>query len=312
MEMETKLAGLVARGVLDQAQAEAVAAEFTVPVRRVEGLRKRLAEVAGYLGASLVLGATVLIVGEHWEELGKPGRVAVLAALAVVLFGSALLARRGADAVRRRLAATLLTGATIAAAAAAHAALDLTVLTAGDKDIATWFAALVVAVAGYLLARGALGLLTAAVAVCGLYGALLDRFFVDESGAWGFGLVAMAALWAALGWFVLRADRRPALAIAVILAFAGGQIVIFSMDNLGRYAVPALVAAACFAAYLRTREWILLAGGVVGATVLVPEFLSDLTGGSLGPSGVMLAAGLTLLAAGLTSLRLHGRPTPAV
>jgi hypothetical protein len=51
-----------------------------------------------------------------------------------------------------------------------------------------------------------------------------------------------------------------------------------------------------------------LAGGVVGATVVVPEFLFDVTDGSLGVSGVMLVAGVTLLAGSLAGLRIRRHP----
>jgi predicted phage tail protein len=65
------------------------------------------------------------------------------------------------------------------------------------------------------------------------------------------------------------------------------------------------VAGLCFAAYARIREWVVLAGGVVGATLVVPEFLYDVTDGSLGASGVMLVAGVTLLAGGLAGMRIR-------
>jgi uncharacterized membrane protein YgdD (TMEM256/DUF423 family) len=53
-----------------------------------------------------------------------------------------------------------------------------------------------------------------------------------------------------------------------------------------------------------------LAGGVVGATLVVPEFLYDVTDGSLGASGVMLVAGITLLAGSLAGLRIRHSPDP--
>jgi hypothetical protein len=59
------------------------------------------------------------------------------------------------------------------------------------------------------------------------------------------------------------------------------------------------------------REWIVLAGGVIGATLVVPEFLYDVTDGSFGASGVMLAAGVTLLGASLAGLRIRRSVDPA-
>ena len=63
-------------------------------------------------------------------------------------------------------------------------------------------------------------------------------------------------------------------------------------------------------AYAQIREWVVLAGGVVGATLVVPEFLYDVTDGSLGASGVMLVAGVTLLAGSLAGLRIRRNPDP--
>ncbi|MDR7273629.1 DUF2157 domain-containing protein [Catenuloplanes atrovinosus] len=308
--LRAALDALVERGVLDRTQAGAVVAELAArPARRPEGLRRRLGEAAGYLGASLVLGATVLIVGEHWEELGRTGRVAVPAGLAVVLSLAGLLVRRrgaasAGEAVHRRLASTLLTGAAITAGFAAEVGLD-------DLSAVAWGATLGLTVLGYALARSAVGLLVAAGAACGLYGDLLDRFNLDADGVFGGGLVAMGMLWAVLAYASVVAERRFALAIAVILGLTGSQVVIVTADGPLTYVFGALVAAVCFAAYLRGRDWIALAGGVIGVTLVVPEFLYDITDGSLGPSGVMLIAGLTLLAGGLTGLHLRtGRPGP--
>jgi hypothetical protein len=58
------------------------------------------------------------------------------------------------------------------------------------------------------------------------------------------------------------------------------------------------------------RDWIVLAGGVVGATLVVPEVLYDVTDGSLGASGVMLVAGVTLLAGGVLGSRIRHDPAP--
>jgi hypothetical protein len=81
-------------------------------------------------------------------------------------------------------------------------------------------------------------------------------------------------------------------------------------QNYLGYALTALVAGVCFTAYARIREWVVLAGGVVGATLVVPEFLYDVTDGSLGASGVMLVAGVTLLGGSLAGLRIRRTPDP--
>jgi hypothetical protein len=298
---------LVARGVLRPEQADAVLAEVAVPAAAPAGPRRLLGEIAGYLGASFVVGATLLFLGEQWDELGRGGRFAILAAMAAILFGCGLAIRfrwASPDSVRRRLASTLMTGGAAAAAFAGY------VLTTRDDGIplAASVTGLVVVVAGYLLARSALGQIGAAVAAFAVCASLLD--LGDDAHAWTLGLAALAlgAVWAALaGWRVVT-ERRLGLAIAAGFGLLGAQLmVIDDVDPLG-YVLTALVAAGCFAAYTRIRDWVLLAGGVAGATLVVPEFLYDVTEGSLGASGVMLVAGVTLLAGSLAGLRIRRHP----
>jgi hypothetical protein len=114
-------------------------------------------------------------------------------------------------------------------------------------------------------------------------------------------------------WRGLVAERRFAIAIAVTYGLFGAQTVVVGdsgAENLLGYALTALVAGICFTVYARIREWVVLAGGVVGATLVVPEFMYDVTDGALGPSGVMLVAGVTLLAGSLAGLRIRRSPDP--
>jgi len=310
---------LVGRGVLDRTQADAVLSEVAGP-GPAPGRRRLLGEIAGYLGASFVVGATLLFLSEEWESLGRGGRLAVLAGMAVVLLGSGLAVRlrrgSGGDDVHRRLASTLFTGAAAAAGFAAFVGLDRPGYDVPPSDWAPFVGSavgLTVTVAGYLLARTALGQLGAAVAAYSLVATLLILADTDDPVTLGVSTLLLGALWAGLGWRRLVAEIRLARAIAVTLGLIGAQTVLLSDargGNLVAYLLTALVAVSCFTAYARMRDWIPLAGGVAGATLVVPEVLYDMTGGSLGPSGVMLAAGVTLLAGSLTGLRIRRDPGP--
>jgi hypothetical protein len=167
---------------------------------------------------------------------------------------------------------------------------------------------LLVVTGGYLLARSALGQLGIAVAAFAGYGAVLDALDAVDPVPLGLGAIALGVGWAALAWRRLVAEGRLAQAIAVTFGLLGAQLVVINdsepVSYLG-YVLTALVAAACFAAYTLMREWVVLAGGVVGATLVVPEFLYEVTDGSLGASGVMLVAGVTLLAGSLAGLRIR-------
>jgi hypothetical protein len=329
--LTTALDRLVDRGVLDRTQADAVVTELGGPPSpRPEGLRRRLGEIAGYLGASFVVGATLLFLGEEWDALGRGGRFAILAIMAAILFGSGVAVRRrvappgahwwrpwAGDSMRRRLSSTLLTGAAVAVSFAVYVILEVTGQTYPDPDDDARFVAsvagLAVVIAGYLLARSALGQLGIAVAAFASCGTLLDLLDAEEMEAFGFSLLALAAVWVVLAWRRLVTEHRFALAIAVTFGLIGAQLVVIGdseTQNYLGYALTALVAGICFAAYARIREWVVLAGGVVGATLVVPEFLYDVTDGSLGASGVMLVAGVTLLAGSLAGLRIRRNPDP--
>jgi len=332
-QLSAALDRLVERGVLDRSQAGAVLAELVTPPQpsRAGGLGRLFGEIAGYLGASFVVGATFLFLGEQWEALGRAGRFWILAAMAVLLSGTGLAIRwraaphgpawwrhRPADNVSRRLSSTLLTGAAAAAGFAAYVSLERAAqadgqLAADNAGLVASATGLIVVTVGYLLARSAVGQLGMAAAAFAVYATLLDLLDVDDVDALGLGMLALGAVWAVLAWRRLVAERRFALAIAVTFGLIGAQTVVVdggdTADFLG-YALTALVAGVCFAAYGWTRDWVVLAGGVVGATLVVPEFLYDVTDGSLGASGVMLVAGVTLLAGSLAGLRIRRTPGP--
>jgi hypothetical protein len=96
-------------------------------------------EIAEYLGASLVIGATLLFLNEEWSTVGRVGRVGILAVWAAIMFAGGIAVRRrvtppghrwwrpwAGDGVPRRLASTLMTGAAVAAGFAAYAGFDAT------------------------------------------------------------------------------------------------------------------------------------------------------------------------------------------
>ncbi|RSM61623.1 hypothetical protein DMB66_24135 [Actinoplanes sp. ATCC 53533] len=332
-QVSAALDRLVERGVLDRSQAGEVLAELAAPPRppRPQGLGRLFGEIAGYLGASFVVGATILFLGEEWEVLGRVGRFWILAAMAAILGGSGLAIRwraaprgsawwrhRPGDNVSRRLSSTLLTGAAAAAGFAAYVSLERAAQADGQlaADSAGFVASvtgLAVVIVGYLIARSAVGQLGIAVAAWAVYATLLDLLGGDDVAALGLGTLALGAVWALLAWQRLVAERRFALALAVTFGLIGAQLVVADgaeAANFLGYALTALVAGVCFAAYAWTRDWVVLAGGVVGATLVVPEFLYDVTDGSLGASGVLLVAGVTLLAGSLAGLRMRRNPRP--
>ena len=327
------VAALVDRGlVAPERSAEALAvvspllagpepgAPGTTPVRR------RLAEVAGYVGAAFVVGAAVLFLSTTWADLGAGTQVALLLGSALVLGGAgaavvlvgAPAARVGrgeaAGAVRRRLASVLLTGAAGCAAFAVGVALAETSASEEVTVLVAATTALLVALAGYRLAPSVVGQVGSAAAAVTMLPSGLGAMDSDSQSILP---LALAVLALGVVWMV-AAERRwwreveAARVVGCGLALVGAQMPVLAGDEVWvGYLLTSAVAVAAFGGYLASRAWPHLATGVVGLTLVVPEALHDLFGESLGAAGVLLAAGVTLLGAALLGLRLRHEVTQA-
>ena len=277
-----------------------------------------MAEIAGYIGGAFVVGAAILFFANTWSELSLAGQIGLLAVATVVLLvaGVAVVASAGgpaalrdpAEAVRRRLASVLLTGA--AGTAGFGAGLGLVDRLDNNEELAVMLAAtvaLVVALGGYLVASTTVGQLGIAATWCVIVPTGLGSLHTDSES-----VLAVSALFVVVGvaW-LLAAERglwREVLSARVIgLAFTlvGAQIAVADERAWVGYLLTLLVGVAAFGLYLRTRSWPYLAAGVIAVTVAVPEAVSDFTDGSVGAAGILLATGVTLLGASLLGLRLR-------
>lgn len=318
------VAALVDHGLLGPDRAAEAGAVVEAVLAAPEGeappLRRRLSELAGYLGGALVVAAAALFVADQWATLTVAARVGILAGAAVLLLaaGTALALVRGgrtalpADPVRRRLAGLLLTaGAATAAGAVMVWLIDVverrdTELTEGPLiGLGASLTLALVAIVGYRVAPTLLG--QGAVAF-GL--AYAVPFAHDSAGEirlvpLGLSYLAVGLVWLALaeggGWH----EKLPARVVGAAFVLIGAQVPATSDSPWVGYLVTALVATAAFGGYVVRRAWPYLAVGVLGVTLAVPEALLDWTEGSLGTAGVLLAAGVTLLGASLLGLRLH-------
>jgi len=311
------VAALVDRGLVHPDRAgeaqEVVGAALSEPAGADTPLRRRLAEVAGYVGGALVVAAAVVFLGEQWETLSTTGRVATLAAIGVVLFGAAVVVlRTGGDdgGVRRRLASALTSGSAVAVGFGVGVLVDA---QAQDSSNLAWLvasvAALAVAVGGYLLAPSALGqLATAAGAVSAVSAALAMTGGSGELSElpFAFALAAVGVAWLVLTEQHVFGERYVGLATGCVLVLYGAQSPV--MDGTAAwvgYLMTAAVAAAGVWLYVRSRALPYLVTAVAAITLVVPEALLDWTDGSLGTAGMLLATGLTLLVASLLGLRLR-------
>lgn len=320
------VAALEERGLLDPARhgeaVETVDRVLAGGPAETTTLRRRLAELAGYVGAALVLAAAALFLAEQWADLSVGQQVGLLVGVAVVLAGAGLAAaltgdgpttvRTGLAPVRRRLASVLLTGGGAAAAAAAMVWVEDLLPTGEDRWESDWMVSLagggtlaVLAALGYLLAPSVVGQLGVAVGAMFVVPAVLDGIGDAEAVPLGLTYLGLGLLW------LLLAERRvwrevlPARVVGAALVLVGAQIPVGSDIAWLGYLLTLVVAAAGFTMYVLRRAWPYLALGVVGVTLAVPEALLDWTEGSLGTAGVLLVAGVTLLGASLLGLRLR-------
>lgn len=271
------------------------------PSRPTAPMGNRLAEAAAYAGAVLVGAAGAVLVGQQWEDLGRPGRVAVLAGVTVVLAavgivvaavrprGRAVLLRPE-QAVRRRLASTALT------IAAATGAGTVGVLSTGHELLFIAVTAVVGVTVAQAVAPSAVSETAGLAALTLLAGAILD-----ETGAsFAAALVVLAVLgvaWAALSWTPLLTVPTLGLALGLGLTLYSGVAGAFygtqPEEGVG-IAVLGLLAAGGLAGYVRTGRWPLAAAGVLALAALVLRLTTD----SLGAPVALLLTGLVLLGAG--------------
>jgi hypothetical protein len=272
-----------------------------------------LAEAAAYAGAALVLIAGAVLVGQQWDGLGRPGRVAVLTAVALVLAvagaavatarpGGVRALRRPEHAARRRLASTLLAGAVAAIAGTAA------VLVPSSPALAAGIVAVVAVVAAQRIAPSAVTETAALGSVC-----LLAAAVLTETAATAVPAVLTFAVVGA-GWLLLvraGAFTVPTLAtvlgLTVLTVAAGtGAFTEAPVRTVGLVLLAAQ-AAGCLAAFVRAGRWPSAAAAVAALVLMVLR----VTGDSLGPVVAVLIAGLALLGSGAAMLLVRtGRATP--
>jgi hypothetical protein len=309
---------LVAHHLLSPDQAPAAVDALTASAPAATPARSRAAEVAGYAGGALVVSAAGLFLTTSWSSLDQAGRVGVLAAAALVLAvaGAALAGRlwralrQDADSPRRRLVSTLWVGAAWCAGSAAYVAADepFDIGSSAPSWLVGGAVALVASAAGYALVPSLLGQVAVWGALWWMVHGGAELLHIEYGNVYGTGLVVLGVAWALLGVRRVLRERDTAVALGAVMALFGAQTPLLQGTAALAYVLTGALAAACFAAYLRLHGWPLLAGGVAATTFVVPEVVRDATDDALPVTGVLLLAGLTLLAACALGLRLRAEP----
>lgn len=324
------VSALEGRGLVDPSRHdEAVAVvDHVLGGQAIEtaSLRRRLAELAGYVGGALVVAAGALFLSGEWRHFSVALQVGLLAGIAVVLFGAGVATgvtggglvalRDGTQPVRQRLASVLFTAAAAAGAGAVVVWLIDVISRRGTETtqgtligVGGSLTLVVLAAVGYMLAPTLLG--QAAVAVGAAYAIpfVLDSIGDVQPIPLGMVFLALGLVWVVLAERGVWRERLAGRIIGAGFAVVGAQIPVAADQAWVGYLLTILVAGAGLAMYLQRQAWPYLAVGVIGVTLAVPEALYDWTGGSLGTSGVLLVAGVTLLGASLAGLRLRKEVT---
>jgi hypothetical protein len=313
---DPRTAGLVTALVQSGVVVPERAGEVAAVVDRVLGdqgaaaspVRRRLAELAGYIGGAFVLAAAGIFLGTQWASLATAGRVGLLAGIAVALVVAGGLVGPGhLEPVRRRLAGVLFTGAAACAAGAVGVLSDH--LGAGETPtlLGVFGTLAVLSLLGYLVCPTVVGQLGVAAGLSAAVPLLLDLAGVRSSALVGLGLFLAGVVWLLAAERGVWREVACARVLGCALALSGAQLAVFVDDDQrwAGYLLLALVAAAAFVAYVARPAWPYLALGVVAVTLVVPEALLDWTDNALGPAGGMLVTGLALLGASLVGFRLR-------
>jgi hypothetical protein len=102
--------------------------------------------------------------------------------------------------------------------------------------------------------------------------------------------------------------RPLGLVVGTAVALVGAQLPLGTESTVQwAYALTFGLALGSFLGYRWQRSVVLLAAGVLGVTVAVPEAVIDWTDGALGGSVVLLLAGAVLVAASAVGLGIRHR-----
>ncbi|MBC6445871.1 DUF2157 domain-containing protein [Actinokineospora xionganensis] len=299
-EQDAALRKLGADGLLTDVQVDAVLAALRAG--RVTATEpRRVAEILGYLGGALMLAGASLLVGTSWEDLTRPGRIAVLALAFTILASAGVLAAHGrVSPARTRVSGVLL------ALSAVVGALTAGTIATGHEGVWAAGAAFLLALCGYLYVPSLAGIAVAAISGFALVSQVIVDLLAADSRYHAGALIALGLGWGVSAW---AGAVRPAWAgftVAAGIALLGAQQPLgMSGWEPWAYGLTAGIAVLCFATYPLHRSPVLLAAGVLGVTIAVPEAIWDWTGGTVGGAAIVLIAGAVLLVMGALSLRVR-------
>jgi hypothetical protein len=287
-----------AAGLITDEQARRMRADVPVP----SGRGPLIVEGVGYLGATLVVTALVLLAEQYWTDLGDAGRLLIVGGATVVLGVAGAAVPRREDGWLVRLRALLWL-------ACCGAVFGFLLLLSDD-----WFGwdvdtGVTVAAAGTLLcAAGFWALhphpvqhaatLVAVLVLAGWSVALLpDPGMLPALAIWATGVA-----WALLAWGGWLPPELLGRWLGAATAAAGAAVV--AGESWGSVLAVATIAA-LIAVAVTIRDQVLLVVAAVAALPIAPAVVGLWFPGVLGAVLALLLAGLLLVAAAVLLARRH-------
>jgi Predicted membrane protein (DUF2157) len=313
-ELDRRVARWVEAGAIRAEQGEAILA-LEVEGRGAGGRRRAVvAEVLGYLGGVLAVVAGFVLGAESWGQLGRWGRLGVLAAVTGALLAAGWWLRGSEGRVLPRLASVLWMFAV-----AGFAGL-VAVLQEGRSDNALadpslGVAAGALALAGvlYLLERRVLQQVALFLAVVATTVAGGHRLGWSWETVEGYGFLALGAAWLELGRRGLVGPRRTSEVLGSLALLTGPAVLDVEAVGPGDWGLwlgLGLSVALIIAGSALARNVLLgigAAGMVLFLGMVAGEYWSD-----LGAPVAILLVGLGLVVAAVLVARLRpaggGRP----
>jgi hypothetical protein len=257
------------------------------------------AEALAYLGGSIVLTGTGLLMAQVWPELGTWARLSLLGVAVVALLAAGLLVRRSYGPAGRARSALWFVSTAVTA-------VWLSVFGAEALDLAGPDVAVLASVGSLGLASmlwsarptplQQVAMMVAAMATAG--SAIASLVTPDDLP--GVGVWAVAACWGLLGWADLLRPPRLALVLGA-LSMVVGSLITASGDAGAAFAT--FTVALIFGVALLTRDLYLVAVAALGALQVLPLAVSRWFPGELAGPLVVLGAGLAVVVIAVVLLR---------
>lgn len=302
-DLADKLRDWVAAGLIDEAQAEAIRSFEMAPVdeRRVP----LVAEVLGYLGGSLALIATFILVGEFWTDLQVWARLLLVGAGTVAFLTAGWFIRTVENEAIRRLSSFAW------ALGAVGVAFWFGLVGKDVLDAEPETALLMGSAAGWVVAfllyrwspRGLQQILLGSATVAGAL-SLLAHLNQPPEAFYGLAIWGIGGAWLFLAWGGHLRPPTTAFALGSLAVLFGPQTMRFE-DATWPLLLGLVTAGLLLVSSVTLRNTILLGFGAAGIFIFVPQIIFEYFGDTIGVPLALFLTGVVLLGAALLVARLR-------